>query len=313
MKLTKKEAFKMLDRKKIYAGEYTKEVQMKLFEIGFEWCFSKKNIREYKFMHFIFGKIENLICLDFYTDYDSEEITVSQILEIELESETKKSTTIITPALKDDYVYVQIDKNSIGFDKFYEYYKKNNMNNKGIIKEFEIGDFITNKYDARSVSIYGDTDSRGNVIFLVSYSCNELNNYITSNQTTNSSSYRLSTQAEKEFLLRKLCVLGKGWDENKKHVFKLEEKHIDYVSEISYKTAKLFAAYCNLLPSGKDYFDDDKKQNIYDDICDDLTKINELYGRFSKNENFIKKTQINNLIDNTVKKLKEDIKEILNK
>ena len=36
MKMTKEEAFKMLQGKKVYAGKFTKKVQEKLFEIGFE-------------------------------------------------------------------------------------------------------------------------------------------------------------------------------------------------------------------------------------------------------------------------------------
>lgn len=36
MKMTKEEAFKMLQWKKVYAGEFTEQVQKKLFEIGFQ-------------------------------------------------------------------------------------------------------------------------------------------------------------------------------------------------------------------------------------------------------------------------------------
>jgi hypothetical protein len=50
MKMTKEEAFKMLQGKKVYAGEFTKEVQEKLFEIGFKWVSSGKIIFKYNFI-----------------------------------------------------------------------------------------------------------------------------------------------------------------------------------------------------------------------------------------------------------------------
>lgn len=91
MKMTKEEAFKMLQRKKVYAGEFTKEVQEKLFEIGFEWVSRGKQIMEYKFI-IIFS--DGLLTCSKYKNFieyfdNKEEITISQILGIELEPEFK--------------------------------------------------------------------------------------------------------------------------------------------------------------------------------------------------------------------------------
>ena len=85
MKMTKEEAVEMLNDKKVNAGEFTKEIQEKLFEIGFEWVFSGKKIRDFNFMHIKGGKIENLSTFKFYIDCESEAITISQILNIKLE------------------------------------------------------------------------------------------------------------------------------------------------------------------------------------------------------------------------------------
>lgn len=91
MKMTKEEAFKMLQGKKVYAGEFTKEVQEKLFEIGFEWFSSGKQIMEYKFIITFSEVLQTCPNYKNFIEYfdNQEELTISQILGIELEDEFK--------------------------------------------------------------------------------------------------------------------------------------------------------------------------------------------------------------------------------
>lgn len=91
MKMTKEEAFKMLQGKKVYVGKFTKEVQEKLFEIGFEWYFCGKQIMEYDYIIILQYGLQTFSSLESFLNNfkEAEEITISQILGIELEDEFK--------------------------------------------------------------------------------------------------------------------------------------------------------------------------------------------------------------------------------
>lgn len=91
MKMTKEEAFKMLQGKKVYAGKYSEEVQKKLFEIGFEWYGCGKQIMEYDYIITFPDGLQTCSNYKNFIEYfdNVEEITISQILGIELEDEFK--------------------------------------------------------------------------------------------------------------------------------------------------------------------------------------------------------------------------------
>jgi len=146
-----------------------------------------------------------------------------------------------------------------------------------IIDDFKTGDFITSKNDSHCVLIYHSKYDKA-VVSLVDYSMGKL--YINKYPQTGmgyTHGYRASTHSEKDFLLRKMCCSGYGWDEDKKEVFNLNENHCGYVSSILYNLSILYVNYIHLLPFGVHHFDDTKKERIWNEINSDYEKITNLY------------------------------------
>ena len=84
MKMTKKEAFEMLKGTKVYAGEQSKQVQAKLFEIGFMWLYGGAVFNDCT--NIIIGT-GGILCSSGNTSSYFKQIPISKILNIELEPE----------------------------------------------------------------------------------------------------------------------------------------------------------------------------------------------------------------------------------
>lgn len=120
MKMTKEEAFKMLQGKKVYVGKFTKEVQEKLFEIGFEWYGCGKQIMEYDYIIIFPCGLQTFSSLESFLNNfkEAEEITISQILGIELEDEFKNGDICYSNngACKMIFIYKKLtDKQNIDY------------------------------------------------------------------------------------------------------------------------------------------------------------------------------------------------------
>lgn len=84
--MTKEEAQKFLSNKKVFVKNKGKEVQEKLFNVGFKWL---KPNKIYKDRYFLF-LYEDLTLtytneIEFFYNYDFEEISVEDILNIKVE------------------------------------------------------------------------------------------------------------------------------------------------------------------------------------------------------------------------------------
>ena len=82
--MTKEEVYKMLDHTKLYVGNYSKEIQEKLFRLGYSWA----GIKEIKYLDKPFMFInpkENLSWDDewsYFKDHPYKEITFKDILDL---------------------------------------------------------------------------------------------------------------------------------------------------------------------------------------------------------------------------------------
>ena len=88
MKMTKEEAFEMLKGRKVYVGEYSNEVQEKLFDIGFGWYSGGMTFNPCN--RIIIGSNGTLTSSHdrtYFQCHRNTEISISQILNIELELE----------------------------------------------------------------------------------------------------------------------------------------------------------------------------------------------------------------------------------
>lgn len=120
MKMTKEEAFKMLQGKKVYVGKFTKEVQEKLFEIGFWWLGSGKKVEDHRFI-ITYNNCTLQTCgYDYFVNRKEEEITISQILGIELEDEFKDGDILHSDWGGENINFIL--KNSLTVGGFYFYY-----------------------------------------------------------------------------------------------------------------------------------------------------------------------------------------------
>ena len=85
--MTKEEVYKKLDRTKLYVGNYSKEIQEKLFRLGYSWA----GIKEIKYLDKPFMFInpkENLSWDDewnYFKDHPYKEITFKDILDLKEE------------------------------------------------------------------------------------------------------------------------------------------------------------------------------------------------------------------------------------
>ena len=87
MKMTKEEAFEMLKGTKVYAGEQSKEVQAKLFEIGFMWLYGGETFNDCT--NIIIGT-SGILCSSgntsaYFKCHNNKQIPISKILNIKLE------------------------------------------------------------------------------------------------------------------------------------------------------------------------------------------------------------------------------------
>ena len=85
--MTKEEVYKKLDHTKLYVGNYSKEIQEKLFRLGYSWA----GIKEIKYLDKPFMFInpkENLSWDDewnYFKDHPYKEITFKDILDLKEE------------------------------------------------------------------------------------------------------------------------------------------------------------------------------------------------------------------------------------
>lgn len=118
MKMTKEEAFKMLQGKKVYAGEYNDPIKEKLMEIGFVKRGSTELLYNGKFIVTFESVFQTYYSLEYYQELSQEEITISQILGIELEDEFKNGDICYSNngACKMIFIYKKLtDKQNIDY------------------------------------------------------------------------------------------------------------------------------------------------------------------------------------------------------
>lgn len=86
--MTRSEIYDKLNRTKVYLGKYSKEVQEKLFKLGYVWSGGSTNV-SYTDKPFLFISISSdflLGCssnLEFFNRHDAKEVSVEDILNIE--------------------------------------------------------------------------------------------------------------------------------------------------------------------------------------------------------------------------------------
>lgn len=166
MKMTKEEAFKMLQGKKVYAGEFTKEVQEKLFKIGFKWGSCGKQAFDYKYI-IIYEKALQT-CTSFesflYLFKEVEEITISQILGIELKPDFKDGDILYASHNKfspDRFDYYAIYKSNETLEdiNYYVFYNKKsnffNMDDSCLIEWFR------HATDQEKQTLFNELDKQG--------------------------------------------------------------------------------------------------------------------------------------------------------
>ena len=82
--MTKEEIYNKLDGTKLYVGKYSKEVQEKLFRLGYSWS-GVKEIRNLDKPFMFINPKENLSWddeWDYFKDHSYKEITFKDILDL---------------------------------------------------------------------------------------------------------------------------------------------------------------------------------------------------------------------------------------
>lgn len=183
--MTKEEAKKMLANTKVYVNGKSKEIQRKLFEIGFSWRGFSENIIRVENSPFLF--IENLIThsadMLVFKNYPLKEISAEDILNIKLDDEFKDGD-IIYSITKKGNSFISIFK-EMSNEKMYTY------------AAFAIGGFLT----------YGTSPK--SYWFGLLYDIFNI---------------RLATEKEKKILFSALKEKDLKWNQETKKIEKIEHK-----------------------------------------------------------------------------------------
>lgn len=114
--MTKEEAIKFVQNKKIYVGKSSKEVQEKLFELDYSWLISGQTIQHEKVQFIFTGITDNLITssdnLDTFFSSEKEQLSMEELFNIQIDKEFKDGDYIALYKDK-ELIYISIFK---GYD-----------------------------------------------------------------------------------------------------------------------------------------------------------------------------------------------------
>lgn len=182
--MTKEEAKKMLANTKVYVNGKSKEIQEKLFEIGYEWLLYEKNVyRTNSPFLYIDSNILRGDDMTDFSDCEFKEISAEYILNIKLDDEFKDGD-IIYSITKKGNSFISIFK-EMSNEKMYTY------------ADFAIGGFL----------IYGTSPK--SYWFGLLYDIFNI---------------RLATEEEKKILFYALEEKDLKWNQETKKIEKIEHK-----------------------------------------------------------------------------------------
>lgn len=185
--MKREEAKKMLTNTKVYVNGKSKEIQEKLFEIGFAWGFDCGY--EISFLDYPFLFIENTISysnkMKTFKNSELKEISADDILNIKIDEEFK---------LKDGDIFYSTDLEGKRWISIF-----NRIEDDGYFDYADLCLESIDLYCSNEISLFGELDDTFNV--------------------------RLATEEEKSKLFSALKENGYVWNEKTKEIEKIKKEH----------------------------------------------------------------------------------------